>query len=83
MYKILWVHDVYIWFASGRISTFTASPALSQGTWQRRLVSGSHVCSRGPCDLAKDLNAERLMLGITSVLNGMLSQTVTERDTYL
>lgn len=48
MYDIFKVHDVYIWFASGRISTFTATPALSQGTWLRWLATDSHMCSGGP-----------------------------------
>lgn len=47
------VHDVYIWSASGRISTFTAPPVLSQGIWLRWLTTDSHMCLRGPVILLK------------------------------
>ena len=48
MYDILKVHDFYIWFASGKISTFIATPALSQGIWLKRLAADPHMGLGGP-----------------------------------
>lgn len=53
MHDILKVHDVSIWFASGRISTFTAMPAPSQGYMTKMGCRRLTYVLRRTCDLAK------------------------------